>query len=229
MNLMLEFLSQSKKNWLNALRLPYFRSLLIPGCILVAAILAAMPFFFQAIERRNGSMLNDWILDQMPSFNVSVAIFIIIWTMGLLSVFRAVRDPYIFIVFCWSYIFVSIFRAATISLIPLNPPTGLVELIDPISNTFYGHALVTKDLFFSGHTSTIFLMYLCMKKKGDKVLILAATFMLVFLLMIQHIHYVIDIVAAPLFTYISYLGGRWLVFGRTKKGEKLLKNDLNLF
>ncbi len=211
---MFEFLSQSKKNWLAALRRPSFSKKVIPGTIIVAAILSAMPFFFPAIEKRNGTLLNDWILSKLPSYNLSVPIFIVIWLMGLISIMRAFRDPYIYLVFCWSYIFVSIFRAASIIFIPLNPPVGLVELIDPLSNTFYGNAVITKDLFFSGHTSTIFLMFLCMKNKGDKILTLTATFILAVLLMIQHIHYVIDIVAAPVFTYISYLIGKRIALGK---------------
>ncbi|HEX4375028.1 MAG TPA: hypothetical protein VHZ50_17110, partial [Puia sp.] len=191
---MFDFFYQSKQNWLVALRNSSFRKRLIPGVVLVAGILSAMPFFFPAIEKRNGTLLHDWILEQIPSHNFSVAIFIIIWMTGLLAIIRAIKDPDIFLVFAWAYIFVSALRATAIIFIPLNPPVGLVELIDPLSSTFYGHVTITKDLFFSGHTSTIFLIFLCLKNKIDKVLTLTATFFLAILLMIQHIHYVIDII-----------------------------------
>ena len=171
-----------------------------------------MPFFFPAIEKRNGTLLHDWVLEHLPSYNLSVAIFIIIWSTGLLAIIRAMTDPYIFLVFAWSYIFVTVMRALTITFIPLNPPIGLEQLIDPLSNTFYGNATITKDLFFSGHTTTIFLIFLCLKKPADKILTLTATFFLAILLMLQHIHYVIDIVAAPAFTYISYLIGKRIVY-----------------
>jgi|SRR5579862_1749119 len=205
---MYDFFYQSKQNWLVALRNNSFRKRLIPGVILVAGILSAMPFFFPAIEKRNGTLLHDWILSQLPSHNFSVAIFIIIWATGLLAIIRAIKDPDIFLVFAWSYIFVTAMRALAITFIPLNPPVGWVQLVDPLSNTFYGNATITKDLFFSGHTSTIFLIFLCLKNKLEKVLTLTATFFLAILLMIQHIHYVIDIVAAPFFTYIAFLIAR---------------------
>jgi hypothetical protein len=208
---MRDFFSLCKQNWAKALRTPSFRKSFIPGCFLVGGILSGMPFFFQAIEKRNGVILNDWILGKLPTYNVSVPIFIIIWSLALLCVIRAMKDPYIFMVFIWSYIFVSVLRALTITFFPLNPPTGIALLVDPLSNTFYGNVIITKDLFFSGHTSTIFLMFLCLKRKADKLLTLTGTFILAALLLIQHIHYAIDIAAAPLFTYISYLLGKKIV------------------
>ena len=208
---MRDFFSLSKQNWIKAFQTPSFRKTFIPGCILVGGILSGMPFFFQAIEKRNGTVLNDWILGQLPSHNFSVPIFILIWSLALLTLIRAIKDPYIFLVFIWSYIFVTLLRAVSITFFPLNPPAGIVLLIDPLSNTFYGKANITKDLFFSGHTSTIFLMFLCLKKKTDKLLTLAGTIILAGLLLVQHIHYAIDVFAAPFFTYFSYLVGKKIV------------------
>ena len=70
-------------------------------------------------------------------------------------------------------------------------------------------------------TSTIFLIFLCLKNKIDKALTLTAAFFLGILLMIQHIHYVIDILAAPIFTYIAYIIARKIVL------EKYSKKQIN--
>ena len=40
-----------------------FRKKLIAGLVLIAIILSIFPFFFQAIEKRHGFLMNDWILD----------------------------------------------------------------------------------------------------------------------------------------------------------------------
>ncbi len=97
---MLSFFSLTKQNWLAALRNASFRNKLIPACIIVATILCAMPFFFPAIEKRNGTLLHDWVLEHLPSYNLSVAIFIIIWSTGLLAIIRAMTESVYFSCFC---------------------------------------------------------------------------------------------------------------------------------
>ena len=98
-----------------------------------------------------------------------------------------------FLTFTWAFIFLSIFRVLTILLVPLDPPGGLITLVDPLSNFFYGAKFVTKDLFFSGHTSTVFLLFLTIPGKTDKKLALIATFIVGLLLLVQHVHYTLDV------------------------------------
>jgi hypothetical protein len=105
----------------------------------------------------------------------------------------------------------------TISLVPLDTPKRLIPLMDPVSNLFYGSGFVTKDLFFSGHTATVFLMFLCLKKRSDKWLALTGSALTGFLLLVQHVHYTIDVLAAPLFTYFIYVSAVQLL--NWKKGQ----------
>jgi membrane-associated phospholipid phosphatase len=92
----------------------------------------------------------------------------------------------------------------TITLVPLDPPAGLIPLVDPLSNFFYGDKFVTKDLFFSGHTSSVFLLCLTIPGRTDKKLALIATFIVGFLLLVQHVHYTLDILGGFLFAWIAY-------------------------
>jgi hypothetical protein len=110
---------------------------------------------------------------------------------------------------------------ACISLVSLNPPVGLIPLADPITNQFYGIHYITHDLFFSGHTTTVFLIFLCLKKKADRIYVLLASLILGVLLLIQHVHYTIDVLAAPVFTYAVYR--LTLVF--TKRENELAFED----
>ncbi|TSD66081.1 hypothetical protein FFF34_001380 [Inquilinus sp. KBS0705] len=180
-----------------------------------------MPMFFNHIEKRNGVVLNDWLLARVPSYDMSYPIFAIIWGMAILTVIRATRNPDIFIKYVWTLIFINLARFTSISLVVLDPPRGLIHLVDPISGLFYGNASITKDLFFSGHTSTLVLMFLCLQKRTDKIIGFIATIALVILLVIQHIHYTIDIVAAPFIVYALFTATCYfLKLDKVKKAPK---------
>lgn len=199
-----------RQEWQTAWNIPSFRQLLIVGIILVVTILSIFPFFFQWVEQRQGIVLDDPLLASLPAHNVSIPLFIMIWTMSTLAAIRALGNPRILLVFTWSFLLLSIFRLLTITLVPLDPPAGLIGLTDPLSNFFYGHdRFVTKDLFFSGHTSTMFLLYFCLIGKRDRRVALLVTFCVAILLLVQHVHYTLDILGGFLFGWLSWwLGSR---------------------
>jgi membrane-associated phospholipid phosphatase len=201
-----------RQEWQTAWNIPRFRQRFIAGIVLVISILSIFPFFFQWIEQRQGIVLNDPLLASLPAHDVSVPLFIMIWAMSTLTAIRAVQNPRIFLIFIWSFLLLSIFRTLSIALVPLDPPAGLIGLSDPLSNFFYGHdRFVTKDLFFSGHTSTMFLLYLCLTGRGDRRVALAVTFGVAVLLLVQHVHYTLDILGGFLFGWLSWWIGSRIV------------------
>ena len=202
-----------KKVWNEALADSFYKKRFQLGIIIWVAILIAFPFFFNYIENRKGPVLNDWIINKIPAFDLSIPTFLIIWSMFLFFLYRAIHKPELLLLFLWGFIFLSISRFITIFLFPLNPPEQLIELSDPITNIFYGkkHGFITKDLFYSGHTSTQFLMFLCFTKKTDKILSLISTILIGIFVMVQHIHYSIDVLSAPILTYCVYLLGKTTV------------------
>jgi hypothetical protein len=193
-----------RQEWQMAWQSPGFRRKLITGLLAVSLIAMAFPVFFQAIEKRNGIIVNDVVLGMLTPYDVSVPIFIIIWASFTLTLFRCIQNPDMLLTFLWAYIFVSLARFLSITLVPLAPPSGLIGLADPLVNRFYGSKYVTKDLFFSGHTSTVFLMYLCLTSRTDRILALIATVLVGTLLLIQHVHYTLDVLAAPFFTWLIW-------------------------
>jgi hypothetical protein len=196
-----------KVTWENKL----FRKKVYIGLLVFLIIFTCLPFFFFYIEQRRGILLNDWILRTIPPYNVSALIFICIWATLLLTLARAFKEPDFFLLMLYSYSMVCIFRYVTMSLVPLETPAGLIPLVDPLSNLFYGKKFITKDLFFSGHTSTLFLMHLCFKRKSDKYFSLITTILVGALVLIQHVHYTVDVIAAPIFTFIAFkITKKWI-------------------
>lgn len=177
---------------------------IVSGTAIMLTIITLLPHFFAGIEKREGVVLNDRLLAMIPPHNVSILIFIIIWGTGALTVIRAVYKPEIYIHYVWTLIFVCIVRMICISMVALNPPVGLIPLADPLTGIFYGEASITKDLFFSGHIASVTIVFLCLEKRNDKIIAFIAIFITAALLVIQHIHYTIDIIASPVITYACY-------------------------
>jgi hypothetical protein len=197
-------LAELREEWQDAWQSAWYRKRVIIGLVLVVMTLSLFPFFFQAIEKRNGILLHDPLLAWLVPHNVSLAIFVFIWAISLLAALRAAQNPYMFLTFLWAYWLLCIMRTLAITLVPLDPPVGLIGLADPISNFFYGEKFVTKDLFFSGHTSTVFLLFLCLPGKVDKKLALIVTVIVGCLLLVQHIHYTLDVLGAIPFAWIAF-------------------------
>ena len=185
-----------------------FRIKLLGFLLLLAIVLTCLPIFFHFIEKRPGIALKDPLLDKILPLDVSIPVFLIIWTSAILMFFTMIRNPKVLLSFLASYKILTTFRMAAIYLIPLEAPLGLIPLKDPLSNSFYGSTFIMKDLFFSGHTSTLFLIFLCMDKPWQKLFCLAGVCILGLLLLVQHVHYTIDIIFAFPFAYLSYLLGK---------------------
>jgi hypothetical protein len=196
-----------KKTWDS----PVKRLQLMTITIMIPVFAFSLPHFFAFIEKRKGIVLNDWVLKEITPHNVSVLIFIIMWSMILLILYRAIYKPSIFITYCFTLAMVTAARITCIALVPLSPPVGLITLSDPLSGAFYGEMSVTKDLFFSGHTATVMLIFLCLEKPVDKIVGGIATLAIAFLLLVQHIHYTIDVLSAPVVVYILFRFNRYLL------------------
>lgn len=89
-------------------------------------------------------------------------------------------------------------------LTPFNAPENILVLNDPFVQLFGKGEILTKDLFFSGHTGTSFLLVLLVDNKKLKVVFLIATILVGSAVLLQHVHYTIDVFVAPFVAYSSY-------------------------
>ncbi len=199
-------------NWGSAVENIRFRNKAIGGVIVFILIMLLLPTFFATIESRKGIVLDDWILNQITPYDFSIPIFIIIWSTTILFIIRSIYDPVIFIEVIYSVVLLCIVRMISISLVPLDPPLGLIKLIDPLTSLTYGgkDVFITKDLFFSGHTSNMFLLTLCFQRKTDKWIGFFAAISVGVLVLFQHVHYTIDVLAAFVITYFLVIIGKRL-------------------
>lgn len=193
-----------------------FRQKTVVASVVLIAVLIAFPFFFALIEQRHGTQFNDRLLQFLPAIDVSGVTFVVIWSMSVFLWIRCAQKPYIFLVTLCSFVILCFTRMITISLFPLNPPEGLIPLRDPISSLFYGgpEVFITKDLFYSGHTATQFLIFLCLQKRNDKIIAFLSTLTVAALVLIQHVHYTIDVLGAFVITYFVYLLGKKIALAK---------------
>ena len=197
--------------WKAAIKDQSTRIKFVTAFVLLVIILTFFPVFFQYIESRNGYILSDPLLQFIPAKDFSVPIFIIIWSMSVLMIIRGIQLPRMFLLFMSAYVLLCITRMITILVFPLEPPADLIVLTDPLSNRFYGDSYITKDLFYSGHTSSQFLIFLCLANKKDKIIALIAALSVGCMVLIQHVHFSIDVLMAFPFTWFCYkLAQKWV-------------------
>jgi hypothetical protein len=194
-----------KKNWRNALYNKAFKTDLLIGLLLLSIVFVFTYFYFDYIEHLpNGTALDDFVLRKLPARDVSSLIVFFEVSTVILLFARFSTNPVMFITFLMSFILVYIVRDVTIGITQLRAPAGIIELKDPLAGMVYRYRFITRDLFYSGHVSFVFLIYLCSNNKVDKYYTLCAVFFIGILLLIQHAHYVIDVISAPFFSFVCF-------------------------
>jgi hypothetical protein len=161
-------------------------------------------------EFRQGATLNDFVLDLLPATDFSNIIFFFTYFTILSTIISALPYPGTFVRGLQAYSILLLARVVSIYLFPLNPPADMVLLVDPIGEFFlHQEVTVTKDLFFSGHTATLVLMFMLAQNKYVKTFATIALCVVPLLLIWQHVHYTIDIVVAPFAAVICVKVVEW--------------------
>lgn len=211
------------ENWQNAWNYSAFRKSLISSIALLVVMVILTGYFFDCIQyRKQGVVLNDWVLRMLPAIDVSVFIIFLMSSVVLLYILRSALNPNMVITFIMAFVLLLATRIITISVTRLIAPPELIVLKDPMGSLLYPTKFITQDLFYSGHTASLFLFYLCSTKKIDKYYILLATISVGILLLIQHVHYTVDVLFAPLFAF----GCFWLS-KRIMRFQKAYVNIIN--
>ncbi|MBT9392017.1 hypothetical protein KLP40_02470 [Hymenobacter sp. NST-14] len=200
--------SADSLTWPAAWRQPAFRTRLGAVLALLLGLVALLPRYFAWVQARPGRHLPDPLLTALPARDVSVFTFAVIYLGIGLGLVTLLPRPARLLRALGAYLLLHLLRCATLALLPLEPPTGLVLLRDPLVDQllYAAPTPITKDLFFSGHTATLLLLALAVPPGGRRTLLLAGTGAIGVLVLIQHAHYTYDVLAAPLFAALAWWG-----------------------
>ena len=194
-------------NWKESLHQPAFRFQLALFLVIIIGIGLFFPKYFDYLEERDGILMNDFIVSSIRSRDVSWLVFFSLYAGIAIGVASSIRYPKICLMIMQTYTLVTLMRMTTIFCIPLNPPEGYIALKEPLLGFLFTSEgkICSKDLFFSGHVSTILAIYFPMKQKRSKAIVLVLAVLIGLLLLVQHVHYTVDVLVAPVATYASYL------------------------
>lgn len=191
-------------NWKENYKPKSVKYQLLFSLIILAAGLYFYSNFLTFIEAREGFSFKDPVLILIKPVNLTWLIFISIYLSLFLGIIILIKNPLQLVFTIQVYFVLILIRMIAMYTVPFNPPPSMIPLNDPFVQFFGTGKLLTKDLFFSGHTATIFLLYLVVEKKIIKKIFLLFTIVVAVSVIVQHVHYFIDVFAAPFFTFTSY-------------------------
>ncbi len=191
-------------NWKTEFSDKNFRNLFIITIIAIAITLIIFTKFLTANELRVGFSFSDPILSLFAPINLTWSTFTMIYGGLLTGLFIFIQKPKLLIFALLTYTILVLFRMILMYSLPLAPPTDMISLTDPFVELFGTGKTLDRDLFFSGHTSTMFMLFLLSYKPKMKLIFLIGTILVGLSVILQHAHYTVDVLVAPFVAYASY-------------------------
>jgi hypothetical protein len=171
----------------------------------------------EAANRGTGWTFDDPFFRFLPAMDLSFPIFSLTYGTLLFYLFTNYKKPFFLSRLMVAYGLIVLFKIATISMLPLREPDTLVHLNDPfLNNLIYPGEIVT-DLFFSGHTALIFLYYFLADRR---IYFLILAILMGLLVMIQRVHYSIDVLAAFPFSWVAVSLSNFAITNLTKRNNQ---------
>jgi len=198
-------------NWKNFLKGKRERFAFFFSFLLMVSLFFITGTLLDFNEARPGVIINDPILDLFNPINLNWITFFLIYSSIILAVIKVSPNPDIFTTACLAYSVMLCLRLITIFLLPLEPPATMIPLVDPIVSAFAKGSTPAKDLFFSGHTGTMIILLLSVQEKNLKRLFFVLTLLVGVAVILQHVHYTIDVFAAFFFAPASFYLGNKLI------------------
>ena len=172
--------------------------------ILLVTVVFSFSRYLKYNETRPGAVIDDPVLQYFNAVDLNSLLFFTIYSSLLLGLVAFSFDPQQLITAFQTYTLLVLFRMLAMWLIPLDPPVGCIDLQDPVVFIMGTGKKIVKDLFFSGHTSTAFMLFQVAKNKFLKTYFMLATITVGVSVILQKAHYTIDVYAGLIFSFTSY-------------------------
>ena len=196
-------LPKTNSSWKQALNTPRFVAWAAFSVVTIALLGLLIETYFQdVILNRPGVLLNDYVLNAFKPVDWSLEIMTIIYSSILLSIAMNISKPWTVVLMFSTYAVVTWMRMLSMYLLTLEAPIGVIPLHDPfLSMVVYQQQDFVKDLFFSGHVSSMCVLIAVEENRIFRwILIVLACVMTTFILW-QHVHYTLDVVVAPVASF----------------------------
>ena len=198
-------------DWKEAFKNRRFSISFILAVLVVAGFIISLPYFFNEILLpKPGIRLNDPVLLAFPPKDWSIEVFLILYAVTITSLSLNIKKPGTILLLFQVYGVVNFLRMTTLYLFTLEAPEGIIPLADPVLAVLaYGKEVFVKDLFFSGHISSLFILFLIERRKIYARIVLISTIVLALFLAWQRVHYTLDMLAAPVVAWLVYRFFTW--------------------
>lgn len=191
--------------WAQTCTTPRSRNTWLLSLLFLVGVLAGLAYILVYAEQRTGIVIETNWLSFVRPVDLSVFIFWGTYGFALLGVFAAFRNPVTALRLVQAYALLSLLRCFTLLFVPLAAHPEIIPLDDFfLRNTFYAGRPNLNDLFFSGHTATLVLFALLLPGKKWGLLFGAVACTIGVMLILQRVHYISDVAAAPLFALLAW-------------------------
>lgn len=191
-------------NWHDAFHDESFRRYFLPNFIVCFVVHYSVVYWLNLNSNRPGLIINDPVYNLLTPRDFSLPLFFFTYTSTVLFLFNIAQYPYLLHRGLVMFVVVFAIRAVCIHLIPLSPSPGIIPLYDPVTDALAHEGHIMNDLFFSGHIADLTTFYLLCRNARVKRYILFCMFFVATMLVWQRVHYTIDVLMAPAFSYVCY-------------------------
>lgn len=129
-------MSEIGKSWKGAFSHPSFRNQFVLTFLVLLSFAFIFPYFFDFIEARNGPVMTDILLEQLPAMDVSLVVFFFLYSGIVVGLISHLSHPKAVLLAFQTYVLITLVRMLSITLFPLNPPVGNIPLREPFVSLF---------------------------------------------------------------------------------------------